>query len=435
MIDLTDYEPNARQAEAHAAREKFVLYGGATGGGKSVFLVMDALKRCLWWEGNDVGLYRWEFANFKRTTFQTLDEWVLSREGLVSQHNQNEHWLRLCNGSVIRYGGIKPSSAASGDLKAVVKSLEHSVIYLDEVTDVPEEIFDFLPTRIGRVKCKWALTGEAEMPSGAIRCTCNPELGWVKKRWIDQPGPGYRFVRATVRDNAMNLSADYIPTLYASGDKDWVRRYVEGDWSAAVDFAAVFPPELLAKAVRSAVRPGAEVELGVDVGAEGNDPSVVFCRRGWVGEVLWAGHTPNTMALKARIAAYADRLSPVRIKVDCIGVGKGVYDALAEDGYPVFPMVGGAAAENTYGNFRNQRAEIYWGLRKLMEEGKCKLPDDPDLINELGAVRYSQTSSGKTVQIESKLELRKRLGKSPDRADACVYTYAYADSGFLAVGA
>lgn len=434
-VDLTHYKPNPKQLVAHDSRAKFLLYGGAVSGGKSVFLCMDVLRRCLAWNHNDVGIYRWEYANFRRTTFQTLEEWVLSRDGLVSQHNANEHWIKLFNGSRISYGGLKPSESAAGDLLAVAKSLEHSAIYIDEVTDLPEKLFDFLPTRVGRVLCQWAETGEWEKPNGVIRATCNPELGWVKTRWIDRPNPGYVFVRATVDDNAANVSEDYIRTLYANKDPDWIRRYAQGDWSAAVDFDAVCPVEFLIKATTNQAADDGVCEFGVDVGAEGNDLSVIAARFGGRCEILWEGNTPDTMVLKGKVKAYNERYSPRVVKVDTVGVGKGVYDALAQDGVPVMPMVGGAKAEDSSGNYLNQRAEIYWGFRKLLQEGRISLPNMPELINELGVIRYSQSASGRTIQIEGKKELKKRLGRSPDRADAVVYAFAYADPGFLAVTA
>ena len=67
----------------------------------------------------------------------------------------------------------------------------------------------------------------------------------------------------------------------------------------------------------------------------------------------------------------------------------------------------------------NRRAESYWRLRKLLEEGAITLPPDPKLRDELLAIRWSVTPTG-AVRIESKDDLRPRLGRSPDRADALV---------------
>jgi len=431
-VDLRDYDKtiNEKQREAHASTSKFLLYGGATGGGKSVFLCMDALRRSLAWNHNSVGIYRWELSSFKSTTMATIEEWILSREGLIKDHNRNDRKITLVNGSIIRYGGLKPADSAAGDILKVVKSLEHSDVYLDEVTDFPEKVFDFMPTRIGRIKCQWALNGEWEKPIGHIRCTCNPELSWVKTRWIDRPLPGYHFIRATILDNERNLSPDYRETLLSNHDPDWVRRYVHGDWSAAVDFDAVCPTELILNAIDNKSAERGIIEFGVDVGAEGNDLSTIYKRDGGIATLLWEGHEPNTMKLKARIEALSDVHHPRLIKVDGIGIGKGVVDALGEDGYPVLAIIGGARPRDEDGGYLNVRAEIYWNLRKLLQESKICLPDHPETINELGTVRYSQTASGRVIQIEAKTVLKKRLGRSPDRADALVYAFAYSETEF-----
>ena len=436
-VDLTEYwrNLNPRQREAHACRTKYLLFGGAVGGGKSAFLVNDALRRCLAWNNNRVGIYRWEFSSFKSTTYVELDRWVLSQEGLVQRHNQNDHEVELVNGSVICYGGLKPSESAAGDLNKKVKSLAHSDLFLDEVTDFPELAFNFALTRIGRWPCVWAATGERDTPSGIGRFTCNPELSWVKTRFVDRPKPGFAFIRSTVYDNKGNLSDGYIESLKMNNDPDWVARYVTGAWPAAPPPAAIYPPELLYRAVAMKARPSGIVEFGVDVGAEGNDPSVIAKRKGMASEILWRGKEPNTMRLVGRVESLADRHNPRLIKIDSIGVGKGPYDALGEDGYPVMPMVGGAAPRDKSGNFRNQRAEIHWGFRRLLQEGRVSLPDDPQLINQLGSIRYSQTASGRVVQVESKDELKKRLGRSPDDADAVIYSFAYAEPGFGAMTA
>ena len=67
--------------------------------------------------------------------------------------------------------------------------------------------------------------------------------------------------------------------------------------------------------------------------------------------------------------------------------------------------------------FLNLRAQMLWHLRELLEDGKVALPPDEKLADELCAIRWTVMSAGK-IQIEANDELRSRLGRSPDRADA-----------------
>ena len=66
----------------------------------------------------------------------------------------------------------------------------------------------------------------------------------------------------------------------------------------------------------------------------------------------------------------------------------------------------------------NKRAERFWRLREMLEAGEIDLPPDSKLTDELLAISWTPTSSGK-IQIVAKSELRSVLGRSIDRAD-CV---------------
>ena len=66
-------------------------------------------------------------------------------------------------------------------------------------------------------------------------------------------------------------------------------------------------------------------------------------------------------------------------------------------------------------------AESFWNVRRRLERGTLALPVDEKLADELCSMRWSIGLDGK-VQLESKDELRTRLGRSPDRADAVAMT-------------
>lgn len=102
--------------------------------------------------------------------------------------------------------------------------------------------------------------------------------------------------------------------------------------------------------------------------------------------------------------------------VDAVGLGGGVADRLEQLRYHVSSFNGGRRARDKK-RFLNARAEAYWELRERLEEGTIALPRDEKLFDELVAIRWKPTSLGQ-IQIESKDDLRDRLGRSPDRADA-----------------
>jgi hypothetical protein len=116
------------------------------------------------------------------------------------------------------------------------------------------------------------------------------------------------------------------------------------------------------------------------------------------------------------------------VVVDSVGLGAGVVDRLKEQGFRVFAFNGGTRPWDR-DRFLNVRAESYWQLRESLEAGEVALPRDEGLFDELLAIRWKPTSDGK-IQIEAKEELKSRLGRSPDRADAASMAfYRFAAGG------
>jgi hypothetical protein len=168
----------------------------------------------------------------------------------------------------------------------------------------------------------------------------------------------------------------------------------------------------------------ARVTLGVDVARSiaGDKNCVAVARAGKLQElVLW--HSPDSMVTVSRVVITATKTGAKKLAVDVGGVGAGVVDRLRQIKGNVVEEVyfGGSAGDPQ--RFRNKRAEIFWTLRERMEKGEISLPEDEELLADLSALRYTFTQDGR-IQLESKDEVRKRLGRSPDRADAVALAFA-----------
>lgn len=108
-----------------------------------------------------------------------------------------------------------------------------------------------------------------------------------------------------------------------------------------------------------------------------------------------------------------------RIVVDEIGLGSGVLDRLRERGYDAIGFAGSRAAvgADLDKRYANRRAQTFWELRSRLERGLIALPQDDLLWGELVGTRWTVGSDGRTI-LEPKRRLRRRLKRSPDRADA-----------------
>ena len=176
---------------------------------------------------------------------------------------------------------------------------------------------------------------------------------------------------------------------------------------------------------------------GLDPARHGADSTVLVVRRGrrLEGIESWGrGDTMETVETAGRHLEdagitrrswdeFAEEWEPGSgdVVVDEVGVGAGVADRLEELRFNVSQYNGGKSPRDG-DRFLNVRAESYWELRERLEEGRISLPRNEALFQELLALRWRPTAAGK-IQLEAKEDLKNRLGRSPDRADAVVMAF------------
>jgi len=162
------------------------------------------------------------------------------------------------------------------------------------------------------------------------------------------------------------------------------------------------------------------VVVGVDCAAStAGDESVIAVVQGNGVRELVALRTDDPVVLTARVIDVVRKYRPQRVRVDAAGVGTAVVANL----YRV-PQLGAAVERVWFGGapvdqsrFANLRAEMHWRLRERLEAGTLAIGRDERLVADLSVLRYAYTKRGQ-VQLESKDEARRRLGRSPDRSDA-----------------
>jgi len=174
--------------------------------------------------------------------------------------------------------------------------------------------------------------------------------------------------------------------------------------------------------------PGRRV-IGVDVARYGIDSTVFAVRQGHVIERLMETAKEDTMQTTGRIVPLLNESPKAISVVDVIGVGGGVVDRLRELGKRVisFNAAAKSGATDATGDlrFRNMRAELWWQMREALDPRNSPtlcLPDNTELLGELTAPKWSIVSDG-VIQVESKDDIKLRLGRSTDRADAVIMAH------------
>lgn len=180
------------------------------------------------------------------------------------------------------------------------------------------------------------------------------------------------------------------------------------------------------------------VRYGVDVARFGDDRTVIIRREGDNVREIHAYAKEDTMQTANRIL-YNLRKTPIaKAFVDTTGgIGAGPADRVREViGDPDYIQQGfrhevydsemaSSPLHDPHERFLNLRAQLYWELREKFEKNEIAIPNDgfgQELANELSQIKFKIMPGGK-IKIELKEELKKRLLRSPDLADALMVSY------------
>jgi hypothetical protein len=158
--------------------------------------------------------------------------------------------------------------------------------------------------------------------------------------------------------------------------------------------------------------------MGADP-SQGGDACVAFILEN--GKILekHKSYQPNAMATCGEWGILARKWKLKSMAIDGIGIGGPMICRLRELGYEIRDIQ--SASSQPDDNFANLRAAMWWHAMEEIVAGKIPYPDDNELIRQLTSVQFkTPTSAGKFI-LESKDDTKKRLGCSPDDADAFVY--------------
>jgi hypothetical protein len=164
------------------------------------------------------------------------------------------------------------------------------------------------------------------------------------------------------------------------------------------------------------------LELGVDPARFGDDESVIAPRRGQRILELRAFQGLDGVQLAGRVLEAIRELrrpgDPLpMVKVDAIGVGASCADQLRSFNHRELVLVEvNSSRSATDDDSHRLRDQLWFGIADFLKEGGAIPPDDK-LARDLLAPEYRFDSQGRR-QVESKEETKKRLLRSPDRADA-----------------
>ena len=238
------------------------------------------------------------------------------------------------------------------------------------------------------------------------------------------------FIPSRVTDNPYLMGTGYMNTLQ-SLPEPLRSQMLNGDFEAGLedDPFQVIPTKWVDEAMERWQRPlklPVMDSVGVDVARGGKDMTVISRRHGmWFDVPLsYPGkETPDGPSTAGLVVASVRDKAPIH--VDVIGVGSAPYDFLKEAGQHVLGInVGEASYKNDQSgmlSFSNLRSELWWKMREALDPANntgIALPRDPRLKADLCAPKWKL--QGSKIKVESRDDIVKRIGRSPDFASAVI---------------
>jgi phage terminase large subunit len=406
-----------------------LMYGGAKGGGKSVFLnwwcYMEAARICrehniaprkhpipVGWMGRLRGKH------FKDTTLQT---WFKQIPGELYTLRASEQEIIIADRVKIDYGGLDDQNAVNK-----FNSAEYGFIALDQAEEVSKDKIAVLRASVGRL----CINGMA-VPAKALY-TANPAPCWLKDDFILNPTARRRFIQALPADNPF-LPGPYIEVLKEAfrHRPDLLAAYLEGSWDAYESADQVILNLWVQAALKTIIPAGGLKKFLVcDPARFGDDETVIylFYNSALRAQKIFGKKDTVYTASFLHIWALQEKVSAVVI--DDIGVGGGVTDqlrALAGNSYQVIALNSSEKALHHPEKYYNLRAEMWDTAAQALQRGDVDWtslagwmsPADLNLLlGQLCTPKYDFRAG--RVLIEAKEDIKARLGRSPDRGDTAV---------------
>jgi hypothetical protein len=353
---------------------------------------------------------------------------------LPGRCNQVEMFLPMGDGrDELVAIGRKPSEHSEAAFQGI--HARYVLVILDEGSGVPQPLWDATESIASNANARVLTIGNPDLTTGPFADACQPDSSFnvIHVSYLDSPAVTGEEVPERILEELIS--------------PEWVedRRRAWGEDSAlfqakclgqfpkgSADPWRVIPEEDTAacrfKDTDYADDPDAVRIGGVDVGG-GGDRTVIVERVGIAVGRIASFSDRDPMATVGKLVHHIEEWGLSKVRIDVAGIGWGVAGRLREvlkerGSRCVVQYVNFANKSGQPKRFLNVRAEAWWNGRELSRTRAWSLAGlDDDAIAELTMPRYEVVDSSGKVKIEKKDDIRDRLGRSPDIADALLLAF------------
>lgn len=398
---------------------KIIVLAGALGTSKTFGAAAILISLAQQYPGSVIGVGRKNTTEMKRGTLMSFREAAKRMNYTAYSENKIEMRWSFPNDSTILFFEI--DQAHDPDFSKI-KSMNLTCAFIDEADAVRQDGFLAAYGRVGRANDNGA--------PDFMMLACNPNEAWIKENYYD------KYKAGTLPDNVafheFEMADSFLPKSYydkfMDSPNNWKQRYLFNNWQYGDDDASLFKYQHMDSAHITVLEDGVRY-AALDVARYGSDRAVASLWQGnqLVNIKILKDKTEKvpTNELGSRFKSYceAHRVGYENTCVDAIGNGSGVVDWLHENHFYTNEFIAGSSAD---GNYNNRRSEVTHALAQAFERGEVKLLDSCPHLAELKKELTMQTYQivDKQLILESKDKINKRLGMSPDIADAVMMAYS-----------
>lgn len=228
--DITIFTPKQAEAMDAIASEKynFILFGGALGGGKTIWGLSALLVMCEIFPKSRWCVIREDLEKIRTTTIPSFKKLNPTGRLRESPYEYTHH-----NGSQILFKGENYDN----DKELLwLRGFEASGFLFEEINECKEMTLDIAFSRAGR----WE---SDPRPKPIILATCNPSNNWVKERIYDKfklnnLPDNWLYIQSKVTDNPY-LTPEYLENL-KNMPRYQYEVFVEGNWDVSLKVGGEF---------------------------------------------------------------------------------------------------------------------------------------------------------------------------------------------------
>lgn len=225
------FQPHEKQKQFIEAvfsnKFKYLLFGGAAGGGKSFVSLATAVLYCRLFPNSKGFAIRESLPTLKRTTIPTF--FKVCPKSFIKSYNQTDQVVKFNNGSQLIFF---PENYVQDKNLTRFDGIEANFFIMEEGQELQKKTFEKCKLRVGRN----IIPEMIKQPPPLILITCNPSPNWTKQIFHEPftngtLSPDHFYLRALMSDNPS------LPESYLEGLKnlDEITReiFVNGNWEVS----------------------------------------------------------------------------------------------------------------------------------------------------------------------------------------------------------